>query len=67
LAPNTDETGRVVGYRNLSRIATTLAPILIRRDEATGRPYLHLPMPDADLMGQVASLLGALVQGVQKR
>ncbi len=26
-----DETGRVVGYRNLSRISETLAPILLRR------------------------------------
>ena len=26
-----DETGRVVGYRNLSRISETLSPILIRR------------------------------------
>jgi hypothetical protein len=44
-----------------------LAGRLVRRDEATGRSYLHLPMPDASLMGQVASLLGALVQRIQKR
>lgn len=28
---HTDESGRVVGYRNLDRISKTLAPILIRR------------------------------------
>ncbi len=27
----TDETGRVVGYRNLDRVSTTLSPLLVRR------------------------------------
>ena len=34
------ETGRVVGYKNLGRIAQTLAPILIRRRKAEVLPQL---------------------------
>ena len=29
-----DETGRVIGYRNLDRIGTTLAPIMLRRKKS---------------------------------
>ncbi len=35
-----DETGRVVGYRNLSNIASTLEPILIRRTREEVLPEL---------------------------
>ncbi len=37
----TDDNGRVTGYKNLSRIATTLAPILLRRSK--GEVRLELP------------------------
>ena len=36
----TDESGRVVGYRHLSRIAETLKPILLRRGKAEVLPQL---------------------------
>lgn len=35
-----DETGRVVGYRNLSKISETLAPILVRRTKGEVLPEL---------------------------
>jgi len=35
-----DETGRVVGYRNLSKITETLAPILVRRTKSEVLPEL---------------------------
>jgi superfamily II DNA or RNA helicase len=35
-----DEFGKVVGYRNLDRIGTTLAPVLIRRRKADVLPQL---------------------------
>jgi superfamily II DNA or RNA helicase len=37
---HTDEGGRVIGYKNLSRIATTLAPILVRRTKQEVLPEL---------------------------
>jgi SNF2 family DNA or RNA helicase len=53
-----DESGRVVGYRNLDRIGTTLAPIMLRRRKAEVLDQLpervdntlFVPMTDAQLV-----------------
>jgi len=38
----TDDNGKVTGYKNLSRIAATLAPILLRRS----KKEVHLELPE---------------------
>ncbi len=38
----TDERGKVLGYRNLSRLRTRLAPVMLRRD----RRLVHDQLPD---------------------
>jgi SNF2 family DNA or RNA helicase len=36
---------------------------LVARDEATGQPYLKLPMPNPDVVQKIVDLLGALTGG----
>ena len=36
---------------------------LVARDEATGQPYLKLPMPNADVVQKIVELLGSLTGG----
>ena len=36
---------------------------LVARDEATGQPYLKLPMPNADVVQKIVELFGALTGG----
>ena len=58
LHQHVDETGRVIGYRNLSQISETLAPILIRRTKDEVLPELpermekriFVPMTDQQML-----------------
>jgi len=36
---------------------------LVARDETTGRPYLKLPLPDANVMQKIADLLSIFTGG----
>jgi hypothetical protein len=36
---------------------------LVARDEATGQPYLKLPIPNPDVVQKIVDLLGALTGG----
>ena len=39
---------------------------LVRRDERTGRPYLHLPAPPPEVLDQALRAFGALIEHMRK-
>jgi hypothetical protein len=54
-------TAATAGAAAGGRAGATSGDPLLRRDPITGTPYLHLPVPDADVLASAVSALGALV------
>ena len=58
-APEANQLGR----RRPRTAAAGLPANLVARDEATGQPYLKLPMPNPDVVQKIVDLLGTLMGG----